>query len=53
MKAILGHVFSDFEDLETFQKWDNDHDISHKMNILYAALIAIFGLTLLVYSYLF
>jgi len=49
VKAFLGHVFSDFDDLETFQKWDKEHDIKHKINLLYAAIIGIFGGSFLLY----
>ena len=50
-KAILGHIFSDFaEDLETFRKWDKEHDIRHKMNLLYAVILGVFVLSFLLYT---
>ena len=52
MKAILGHVFSDFDDVETFKKWDKEHGIHHKINILYAVVIVIAGLSLVSFKYL-
>ncbi len=51
-KALLGHIFSDFDDLKTFQAWEKEHDMSHKINILYWFILAIFGISLLVYSFL-
>jgi ABC-type Fe3+-siderophore transport system permease subunit len=51
-KAILGHIFSDFNDAEIFKKWEQEHDISHKINILYWFILAIFGISLLVYTFL-
>ena len=52
-KAILGHVFSDFDDFlnfESFKKWDKENDIKHKMNLLYAAILALLGGTFLLYT---
>lgn len=52
-KAILGHIFSDFaEDIETFKKWEKEYDISHKMNLLYAAILSVFGFSFLLYTQL-
>ena len=54
-KAIAGHLFStfdDFADFETFKKWDKEHDIRHKMNLLYAAILGILGGSFLLYSQL-
>ena len=52
-KAILGHIFSDFaEDFETFKKWDKELNIHHKMNLLYAAILGVFGLSFLLYTQL-
>jgi hypothetical protein len=54
-KAILDRVFSGFdvfEVLDVFEKWDKEHDIKHKMNLLYAAMICILGGSLLLYTQL-
>ncbi|MBP8115085.1 MAG: hypothetical protein KAY50_07000 [Chitinophagaceae bacterium] len=53
IKAILGHVFSDFDDLETFKKWDKELDIGHKMNLLYTAIFIVVGISFFVYAYFF
>lgn len=50
-KAILGYIFSDFaEDIETFRKWDKEHDIHHKMNLLYAVILGVLVLSFLLYT---
>ena len=41
IKAILGHIFSDFDDLETFKRWDKENDIKHKINLFYAIILGI------------
>ena len=52
-KAILGHIFSDFaEEIETFRKWDKEHDIHHKMNLLYAVILSVLVLSFLLYTQL-
>lgn len=52
-KAILGHIFSDFEgDIESFNNWDKEHDIKHKVNLLYAAMLGLLGVSLLLYTQL-
>jgi hypothetical protein len=51
-KAILGNVFSDFDNAEIFKKWEQEYDISHKINILYWFILALFGISLLVYTFL-
>lgn len=53
IKAILGHVFSDFDDLKTFQKWNKEHNIKHKINLLYASILGLFGGSFLLYTQLF
>ena len=53
IKAFLGHVFSDFDDLETFKKWDKEHDIHHKINLLYAVILGILILSFVTFTYLF
>ena len=53
IKAILGHVFSDFDqDVEAFKKWDKENDIKHKINLLYVAIIAIAVFSFLIFNYL-
>ena len=53
MKAILGHVFSDFDDLETFRKWDKEHNIQYKINLLYATILGIGILSFVTFNYWF
>jgi hypothetical protein len=53
MKAVLGHILGDFDCLATFRRWEKEHDISHKMNLFYTALIAITGLSILAWHFLF
>ena len=48
-KAIVDH-FSDVHS-KTKEKWDKEHDIKHKTNLLYAAIISIFGLSLLAFFF--
>ena len=55
-KAILGHLFSDFDDFldfESFKKWDKENDIKHKMNLFYAAILGLFGGSILLYTQAF
>jgi hypothetical protein len=53
IKAILGHIFSDFDqDVETFRKWEKENGIHHKVNVLYAVVIAIGVSSWLIFNYL-
>jgi len=50
-KGIIGHLFSDVsEDIETFKKWEKEHDIAHKINLLYAAILGTVGISFLIYT---
>jgi hypothetical protein len=49
-KALLAHFFSDFVHLDIFRKWDKMHDISHKINILYAGVLAVIGISFMIYT---
>jgi len=52
-KAIIAHIFSDFSgDIETLRMWDKEHDVHHKMNLLYAAILGVFGFSFLLYTQL-
>jgi|GEM_PF-6680626 len=51
-KAIIAHIFSDFCGIETLRKWDKEHDVHHKMNLLYAAILGVFGFSFLLYTQL-
>ena len=53
IQAILGHVFSDFDDLETFKRWDKENDIKHKINLLYAVILGISILTFVIPTFWF
>lgn len=50
LKAILGHFLSDFGDLTVFRKWDKKHDILHKINILYACILVVVGISFVLYT---
>ena len=49
-KAIAGHIFSDFSEIEPFKKWEEENNIAHKMNLLYATILGIGGGTFLIYT---
>ncbi len=49
-KALLAHLFSDFDHLDIFNKWDKVHDILHKINILYAGILIVVGISFLLYT---
>lgn len=41
-KALFVHIFSDFEeDSKTLSKWKINHDLHHKINILYAVALGV------------
>ncbi len=49
-KAILAFIFSDFDHLDIFKKWDKLHDISHKINILYAGVLFVIAGSFMLYA---
>ncbi|MFI5131219.1 MAG: hypothetical protein ACHQFX_14550 [Chitinophagales bacterium] len=53
IKAILGHAFSDSEqDIEALKRWEIENDIQHKVNLFYAAIIAIAVSSFIFYYFL-
>ncbi len=51
IKAIVGHIFSDFDDAAIFKKWEKENGIVHKINLLYASFFVILGISLIAYNY--
>jgi hypothetical protein len=51
-KAILGWLLSDFDqDIDALKRWDKENDIQHKMNLFYAAIIAIALTSFFIYEF--